>query len=440
MDYRIALDRNGSVMIDAIPDTDMLIWGGSVFLGVLGPSSKSLPLHAMANNISAIERHGLTLSSYDFSEKRKVAAGLFLDSYAGRDNMLAKMRQMIGPNKWSVYKVGISDGRLLTADIGMVIPVSLEGEEFKIFCNGIEMSSDLVTLDPHLAYSHWFMPEGCLLGIQAACELTNVPDYLEFSVTFPKATADTQADKFLPIYNYTNPAMLDGLPEVERIKRVSGATADLNSFLNGGKTAAEHIKRLASHYLGASKAPRTFLDWGVGCGRVARHLTLESNIRLTGIDIDDDNLKWCQDNLTGEYKTVGLLPPTPFDDNTFDVIYSCSVLSHLTEDVAHHWLSELKRVLRPNGVALLSFNGSSNLVSYLGRRPHELKATLGGSMFDKDINHDLDGFIPSTDYYRASFAETKWWTDVFGQHFELLAVEPAVVSGYQDIAVLRCPS
>jgi SAM-dependent methyltransferase len=437
MNYAIKLDGGGSVSINNIPNTDMLMWSGSIMLGIVGPSSKSLPLHAMANNISCIDKYGITLSSFDFQEKINVQCISFLEWYGKSDNLIEKMRTMVGPNKWSVYKVGIDGSRILTADFGIVVPLSLKDQRFQIFCNGIEMQSDQITLDPHLALAHWFMPEGCVLGVRSTCTLNATPDYLKFSIIFPDASPEDAGDKFLPIFNYANPNLLDGLPEANRIHRVSGASANQNSFLNGGKTAAEHIKTLVVNYLGASHSPRNFLDWGVGCGRVARHLAMEEHINITGIDIDEDNLNWCKENLIGDYKVVGLIPPTPFDDNQFDVIYSCSVLSHLTEDVAHQWLSELARILKPDGVALLSFNGSSNLVSYLGRRPLELKATIGGVMFDKDINHDLDGFIPSSDYYRASFAESEWWTNVFSLHFDIVAIEPAVVSGYQDIAVLR---
>jgi hypothetical protein len=113
------------------------------------------------------------------------------------------------------------------------------------------------------------------------------------------------------------------------------------------------------------------------------------------------------------------------------------VLSHLSETASHSWLKELHRLLSPSGLALLSFNGSSNLATYLASRPGALAHALRRGFFDEDVNNDLHGFIPSNNYYRATFASDGWWRATFERYFELVAVESAVVSGHQDIAVLR---
>jgi len=238
--------------------------------------------------------------------------------------------------------------------------------------------------------------------------------------------------------SYTNLDLLKPLPNIERIRRVSGVHANQNSFLNGGRTAYERIHNLISfHGFDIDDSHLRILDWGVGCGRVARYFADMENVEISGADIDEDNIGWCKENLRGDYRLVPLAPPTSFSDNTFDVIYSCSVLSHLTEEMADLWLKELVRILKPNGLALLSYNGSSNLISYLGRRPQILRNALATEFFDGDINRDLEGFIPSSDYYRATFASSAWWNRMFHRYFHLSTTEFAVVSGHQDVAVLR---
>jgi SAM-dependent methyltransferase len=426
MSFAIELDSTGSVTLSQPVKADCTLWAGDINLGNV--SGNTLPLHAIANNMGAIQRLGLTLATRDFAEQHPVDASRFLECYSV--GLLDQMQRMIGPNRWVVYSIGISGEKQVTANFGLVVPIPQRGHRFVIFCNGKPMDHASITLDPHFAHGCWFMPTESVLACRAVFEAVDVGDYLEFSISFPGAPDE----KFLPLFSYTNTALLEGLPDVARIRRVSGPVANQNSYLNGGKTAAERLMILMDHY---HSGGRRLLDWGIGCGRVALHFASRPNIALTGIDIDRDNLEWCAANLPGRYETVGLMPPTPFDESSFDVIYSCSVLSHLTEKVAHAWLAELARVLAPDGVALLSFNGSANLASYLGRRPLEMQRAIQNGLFDNDINHDLDGFIPSKDYYRASFAETTWWTSVFEQHFNIVAIEPAVVSGYQDIAVLR---
>ncbi|GEM_PF-2165028 len=428
MPYTIALDATGAVVLNEPPETDMTLWAGDVCLGALAAKSRNLPFHAIANNIGAIERFGLTMATSNFVEKHAIDVMSFLEWYGG--GLLKKLREMVGPNKWVVYSIGISNNKRVTANFGVVLPLALRGKKFVISCNGKPMDQASYTLDPHLAGGHWFMPTESVLACRAVFEAVDFENYIEFSINFPGA----ETDKFLPLFSYTNPEMLEGLPDVARIRRVSGPVANQTSYLNGGKTAAERLSGLMDRYHTGS---RRVLDWGVGCGRVALHFASRPRFSVTGIDIDRDNLEWCAANLKGRYATVDLMPPTPFKKGSFDIIYSCSVLSHLTENVAHAWLAEMARLLAPDGVALLSFNGSANLASYLGRRPFEMRRALRDGLFDTDINHDLDGFIPSNDYYRASFAETSWWTAVFEQHFNLVAIEPSVVSGYQDIAVLK---
>jgi hypothetical protein len=113
------------------------------------------------------------------------------------------------------------------------------------------------------------------------------------------------------------------------------------------------------------------------------------------------------------------------------------VLSHLTEQSAKSCLSELKSLLRHNGIALLSFNGLSNSASYLSRRPAEFARVIHNNLFDADWCKELDGYIEDAQYYRASFSSDEYWISLFRQYFEIIAVEYSVVSGHQHMAVLR---
>ena len=175
----------------------------------------------------------------------------------------------------------------------------------------------------------------------------------------------------------------------------------------------------------------------MGCGRVIRHFEEVATPNLWGVDIDSDNVEWCNANLKSRSYVAALSPPTQLASNSCNLIYSCSVLSHLTEKATVMWLEEMHRLLTADGVALLSFNGSSNAATYLSRRPREFSAMLESGFHDRDVNHDLDGYIGSNEYYRATFCSDDWWLRTFSEHFTLVTVENAVVNGHQDIAVLR---
>jgi hypothetical protein len=59
-------------------------------------------------------------------------------------------------------------------------------------------------------------------------------------------------------------------------------------------------------------------------------------------------------------------PPLPFEDGYFDLIYSLSVFTHLTT-TWEAWLHELRRVLKPQGHAVITFLNRTAHEYYEGR-------------------------------------------------------------------------
>jgi SAM-dependent methyltransferase len=115
---------------------------------------------------------------------------------------------------------------------------------------------------------------------------------------------------------------------------------------------------------------RTVLDFGCGCGRLARQLIQQRPTpeRYLGIDLHAGMIAWCQHNLTplapgfdfvhhdvynyhfnpGAEKPRVL--PIPADKGSFSLVEAWSVFTHLTEDQAIQYLAEVARVLATEGV------------------------------------------------------------------------------------------
>jgi SAM-dependent methyltransferase len=103
----------------------------------------------------------------------------------------------------------------------------------------------------------------------------------------------------------------------------------------------------------------TVLDWGCGCGRIARWIAPELTARggtFVGSDLNPRLVAWCAAHLPGRYFANGLRPPLDLPDAGVDLVYAHSVLTHLTEETAVAWLAELRRVLKPGAVAILTFH------------------------------------------------------------------------------------
>jgi len=128
-------------------------------------------------------------------------------------------------------------------------------------------------------------------------------------------------------------------------------------YLNGKKTA-EWLVELIKPYNPLEQAD--VLDWGCGPGRIIRHLPeiLKKSRSLSGTDYNSDTIKWCQNHLNGiTFTENGLMPPLPFDDGSFDLVYGISIFTHLSEAAHDAWLNELHRVLRKGGLLFLTLHG-----------------------------------------------------------------------------------
>lgn len=131
-------------------------------------------------------------------------------------------------------------------------------------------------------------------------------------------------------------------------------------FLEAGKMCAGEIQS-ALHLVGKQLYGfHDVLDFGCGCGRIVRNFSDHpASCRIFGTDIDSAAIAWCRANLPfASFKTNEPLPPLPWPEASFDLIYAFSVFTHLDEEYQFRWLEELHRALRPGGILLASTHGA----------------------------------------------------------------------------------
>ncbi len=118
------------------------------------------------------------------------------------------------------------------------------------------------------------------------------------------------------------------------------------------------------------------IDVGSGYGRLALGIAdaLSYRGRYLGFDILPRHVAWCAENLTpmapnfrfhhldvrnGRYNPTGLIDPAevrfPSGSARYDVAAVFSVFTHLDEGAIRHYLAEIRRVLRWNGVAVTTW-------------------------------------------------------------------------------------
>jgi SAM-dependent methyltransferase len=128
-----------------------------------------------------------------------------------------------------------------------------------------------------------------------------------------------------------------------------------NQALAQGFDIYSCFKTRFERYAGPLTPDSRVLDFGCGFGRVIRFFSREvAPENLIGIDNDrravraSANNRWCRVQLSETF------PPTDLEGGSFDLIYAFSVFSHLPEEAHLAWLSEFKRLLKPDGVLVLT--------------------------------------------------------------------------------------
>jgi SAM-dependent methyltransferase len=214
------------------------------------------------------------------------------------------------------------------------------------------------------------------------------------------------------------------------------------SYLEVGRTLAQNIQDMCTVVGRDFHSFADILDFGSGCGRVIQNFRDESgSCNLYATDIDPDLVSWGRDNLPDIQWSVNKhLPPLPFDDDAFDLIYGISVFTHLDEDFQRAWLRELQRVARPGATLILTIHGQ-----YAAKRLRKLDSSYHNELQERGFmfvtgttgNLKLDG-LP--DFYQTTYHTKEYIYDEWSEYFDIVNYVERAINNHQDAVLLRKPS
>jgi SAM-dependent methyltransferase len=135
----------------------------------------------------------------------------------------------------------------------------------------------------------------------------------------------------------------------------------LLQYYVGGLRSYLPIAVLAEHHGIDFRRPVNVLDFGCGVGRQLLHFVRDyPRSTYYACDVHPQNVQFVQRAFPQVVAyTSGFAPPLHYGDNTFDMVYSVSVFSHLHPDDHGRWLKELSRVVKSGGYAFLTIEGAT---------------------------------------------------------------------------------
>ena len=231
---------------------------------------------------------------------------------------------------------------------------------------------------------------------------------LRVSLPIPTATTETG--------NGSPTGRLLPLPPYELAVRV-GCTFNATDFWKEWLLVGQLQKQLIESYLppGWAEDERRVLDFGCGPGRTLRSLgSLAASWEVWGCDIHPETVAWLKANLSPPFHFFGLTdePSIPRPDNSFDLAWGLSVFTHITDDWSA-WLLELHRVLKPDGLALLTVLSGGMSVPLMNE-PWQ-PDVFGMNCLRKSQSWDLGGPV---------VFHSEWWLRAhWGRLFDVLRVD-----------------
>ena len=203
----------------------------------------------------------------------------------------------------------------------------------------------------------------------------------------------------------------------------------LQHYLQNGRESAEKLKHIVQNELNLH-TPFTMIDFASGYGMVARHYqTVMPQAQVTTCDIHADANAFNHEQFGFDTIQSMSVPEELGIDKQFDVLFTLSFFSHISDGYFFRWLLRLYQMVKPGGHFIFTTHGrvSSNYVL----APNQIA-------FNADSEQkDLEGQFYGTAYTHPSY--------VMNQVSQLHAHHPMTIRlykeahwwGHQDVFVIH---
>jgi len=205
------------------------------------------------------------------------------------------------------------------------------------------------------------------------------------------------------------------LPPTLLRKRVHGHD-ELYSYFFMGRKITKNIKHALKKNGYSIYQFKNILDFGCGCGRILIWFTKYARTcNLFGTDSNEEMIIWCQNNMPfGTYSVNHRFKPLHYESNTFDLVYAMSVFTHFSESEQFYWLEELKRIVKSEGIIILTLHGME-LSKAIPNNYQITEENNGFILYQEKAGTSRDG-----SYQNNAFHTREYVYKHYVQHFKII--------------------
>ena len=240
----------------------------------------------------------------------------------------------------------------------------------------------------------------------------------------------------------TDDSEIDGagvkIPPAWLIQAFTGAP-DTIEHIESGKRSADYYVDLYNRICGDYDDVGRVLDFGCGCGRVLSRMPSNGSTQYFGVDLHETAIQWLRETMPeGTFSTGSAMPPIDLGAQNFDLIYSVSVLTHLTQEQEAAWLDEWHRLLKVGGYLIATFRAEDWVERFSVERQkkliHKAWSEMDGFCYQK--HRYWEGIFP--EFYAGTYQTIDYVRSIWGKRFEILTIIAAAdTPNEQNTAVMR---
>ena len=177
-----------------------------------------------------------------------------------------------------------------------------------------------------------------------------------------------------------------------------------------------------------------FLEFGVGCGRIARHFFGTDVGSFCGTDVDNQMISWCSNVLSKSdsrfvFFKNDYLPPLAIEEQSLDVVFSISVFTHMQMETQDAWFCEMARIIKHGGYLLISIIEKSKEKLPQGIMVRE--------RLDEEYKRDWFGVGGAPKTYFSTANTENYITVKLASDFEFIAKQSKAIRELQSLLLYK---